>query len=143
MLEKADFGVQVDGVLGELVSAYEDVLTASNSTGGAELPVAIRALGHAIGVFRQSLAKIALNESLSESISSRKRLAWYVSSGINRLYAVQSSVVDVVPIDDLRSGLGRNFVLHCSITNLTPEVLINFFDISAMLHDNMGTNGAY
>lgn len=130
----------VEHALNKLASSYEEILKASKQASAETLDytLAFRSLNTAIEDFRRDMKHLIHDYAeLCEEKGTVTAHEFIINleKHLSDLKSLHARVLDTIPKEALRKGLGKNFKFHEQIQSLTAESLYHFFAINKHLAD--------
>ena len=100
-----------------------------------EYGILLRRLGRAIEAFKVEIKACLKDYIYLKDLNkmNEQHAARYLKSQLDALHTEKDLLTKHIPEEHLRSGLGRNYYFHKNIKNLTPETLLDYFEINYTL----------
>lgn len=67
------------------------------------------------------------------NVMSGDNSARYIQSQLDKLHKENAAIINSIPENHLKKGLGNNFYFHTNIRKFTPEILLEYFETNFSL----------
>lgn len=137
-LEIENLAKTYEFVSNEIDKLEQKTLKTTASTDNIEFMVLIKLLDRAISAFKREM-RASLNDYffMKDAGILREHSALHIKTKIDILHKRHKEFTDKrIPEDLLKKGLGRNYYFHQNIKKLTPETILEYFEMNyAMISD--------
>jgi hypothetical protein len=112
----------------------DELLVSATIEDNVEYTVLLRQLNRAIDAF-----KTEMKESLRDYIYLKQNnisshyAATHLKDRLNILHEKRDELLKHIPESHLKQGLGHNYYFHKNLKNLTPDTLLDYFEINYTL----------
>jgi len=112
----------------------KDLLT-SASMNNHEYTFLLKKLNRAIDAFKTEM-KACLSDYIymkTLNIMNEKNATHFIKNQLNELHKKRDHLIENIPEEELKTGLGHNYYFNKNIKNLTPETIMHYFEINYTL----------
>lgn len=120
-------------VLEEIVG--EDLSVSASTDEFTNYTFLLKKLDRAITAFKLEM-KACLSDYFhmkNLNIMNEKNAGQYIKNQLNELHTTRNKLIQAIPNDILKAGLGHNYYFNENIKNLTPEAIMDYFEINYTL----------
>jgi len=115
--------------------ANEDLSVSASTDEITSYTFLLRKLNRAINAFKEEM-KACLSDYFhmkNLNIMNEKNAGQYIKNQLNELHTKRNELIQAIPTDKLKDGLGHNYYFNENIKNLTPESIMDYFEINYTL----------